>query len=187
MKGVIYIVFFLFSIVNCHGMQLTEINKAIDSSQKHLIKTSESDLAKSLSDNLEMQIIFREKYIPIIDSILKKYPDKPLLIQESYDFVCHNCPADNVEIFNGEVFISLSLNFDNKDTFDDIKYEKQINRSYSKKDNVHLYSKIENDEWRDNSKQYVFESCSDGDLTIYSLYYLMNEIQSLFTRCWTPN
>lgn len=168
-----------------------ELNMEINNSQLKSIEKSPFPSSKSLKKELEIQLLLRKKYIDVINQIRTQYPKRPLLILESYDFICKGCPADYVTLFNNKILITLRLeNIQNK-TLDEIKYSEErrlTNFKSSMFDDLKIIYKNLNLKTKWNSKPLKYGTelgCSDGSKSFYSVCLPNGTIESMYMRCWT--
>ncbi|WP_422091661.1 hypothetical protein [Tenacibaculum ovolyticum] len=168
-----------------------ELNMEINKSQLRSIESSPFISSKSMAKELETQLLFRKKYIDIITQIRTEHPRKPLIILESYDFICSGCPANYVTFFNDKVLITYQLeDFQNKH-IDKIKYiekERFTDLKNSMYDDLKIiYKKLDlKTKWNSNPVEYGTEyDCSDGGKYFYSVYLVNGTIESMYMRCWT--
>jgi len=192
----------ILAFINCKSQTISdleksveyndvELNMAINKSQLLSIGSSPFKSAKFMTRDLEMQLRFREKYIDIIKKIRTEYPDRPLIILESYDFICSGCPADYVSFFNNKILITYSLeNFQNR-PIDEIQYIEVRNHTNFKNamfdDLKIIYKKLNlKAKWNSNPAEYGTEhDCSDGGKSFYTVYFPNGKIESMYMRCWT--
>ena len=168
-----------------------ELNIELNKSQLKSTKSSPFASSKSMTKELEMQLLFRKKYINIINKIRNEYPNRPLIILESYPFECTSCPADYVTFFNNKILITLRLeNIQNK-TLEEIQYvEKRRLTEFTNSmfdDLKIIYKNLElKTKWNSNPSEYGTElDCSDGNNSFYSVYFPNGKIESMYMRCWT--
>lgn len=201
----ITLVFIILTFINCKSQSISipnsekpivlndsEFNEEMHESQLRSIKASPFlSSISSIPKNLEMQLLFRNKYINIINEIRVEYPKEPLIILESYDFICGNCPADYVTLFNNKIYITLQLeNIQNK-TLDEIQYTEKRRLTDFKNsmlDDVKIIYKNLNltTKWNSNPAKYgTAYDCSDGSNSYYSVYFPNGKIESMYMRCWT--
>ena len=86
-----------------------ELNIEINKSQLESIKPSPFQSSEFMTKELETQLLFRKKYINVINEIKKEYPENPIVFIESYQFSCSGCPAYYVSFFNNKILISYQL------------------------------------------------------------------------------
>ncbi len=185
MERTFYLIVGLLLIFMFGCSSTNNLNQKIHNSQSLITSSS------FMSNELKLQLSFRKKYIDHISEIAKIHSHKPIVIVESYDFICNGCPADYVIIYNEEVLIKYTLeSIKNGQKIDEIKYLKKEHLIKSEKNNVSddlkiIYKKLNSKEkWNSNPEQYDSKTCSDGAHTFYSVYYPNGNIESMYIRCW---
>ncbi len=168
-----------------------KLNMEINNSQLKSIESSPFKSSKFMAKELEMQLQLRKKYIDVINEIRTEYPKNPLLILESYDFICSGCPADYVTFFNNKILITLQLEDIQNKTLDEIQYiEKRRSTDFKNRmfgDLKIIYKNLDSKtKWNSNPSEYGTElDCSDGSKSFYSVYFPNGAIESMYMRCWT--
>lgn len=203
MKNIAFTLFFL-TLVSCKNqaksisvventivLNSLELNMEINKSLLKSIESSPFASSKSMTKEIELQLLFRKKYIDIINKIKKSYPKRPLIILESYEFICTGCPANYVAFFNNKILITYRLeNFQNKH-IDQIKYiekEKLTDFNNSMFDDLKIiYKNLDlTTNWNSNPTVYGTDyDCFDGSNSFYSVYFPDGTIESMYMRCWT--
>ncbi len=177
-----YCLIILTSLILSNCSSAKYLNKKINNSQRAV--------KESMSKELDMQLLFREKYINDIIELAKKYPKNPIIIVESYDFICNGCPADYIRLYNGKVLINYNLGqIHGKKTYE-IQYNRDKIDLKTEKYNISddlkiIYEKLKSKkQWNANPDEYDSKNCSDGAKTIYSVYHPNRKIESMYIRCW---
>tara|TARA_R110002051_G_scaffold104454_1_gene177023 strand:+ start:136 stop:732 length:597 start_codon:yes stop_codon:yes gene_type:complete len=181
---------------NSNSEKYVELNAAelsieLNESQLKNTKSSPFTSSKSMAKELEIQLLFRKKYFSVINEIRTEYPNRPLIISESYPFECSGCPANYVNFFNNKILITLRLeDFQNK-SIDEIEYKEKRRLTEFKNsmfdDLKIIYKNLElKTKWNSNPAEYGTDlDCSDGSNSFYSVYFPNGTIESMYMRCWT--
>ncbi|WP_155827691.1 hypothetical protein [Gillisia sp. JM1] len=166
------------------------MNREINTAHLESVKNSPFESSNTVNPELKVQLKFRDSYLQKLTELKTKYPNKPILLTESYSYICFGCVASYVNIFVDGVLVNYKFDSKNKKYIEKIEYKnlsdlENSNGSYD--DIKELYEKLEiKKDWNKNPKLYGNEDCSDGDQTFYSVYYPNGKIESMYMRCWTP-
>lgn len=173
---------------------IQQLNDSIYKAQKNAILISDLTSSASMYKELEtQQKYYRTKYLPIVNDLIKKYPNKPLLIYESFDFICLGCGANYVALFNGEVYARYRLSSENmlklkRAKYKIVSYEKD-NTKFDfdgSEDILTLYNTaLKDDNWNQSSRRYGTDECFDGSQSFYTILNLDGKMKSMYMRCWT--
>lgn len=177
-----YCLIILISLIQSNCSSAKYLNKKIDNSQRAV--------KESMSKELDMQFLFREKYINDIIELAKKHPKNPIIIVESYDFMSSGGPAVYVRLYNDEILIKYRLGETNGKKIREIQYKKH--RTNLKKEKYYIYNDLmiiydklkSKKQWNANPDEYDDKTCFDGANTIYSVYHPNKKIESMYIRCW---
>ena len=177
-------------VIGCKSTNISDLNKRINTANKVSIENSPFDSAQSMETELKRQIEFRDKYTNKLIELRNEYPNQPIILTESYMFICMGCVADFVSIFTDGILYEYSLDSTNKEYVEKTKKitaEDLIFEGGSQDDIKEIYdSIIANKNWNENPKKYGDENCFDGSQTFYTVYNKDNTIESMYMRCWTP-
>lgn len=186
-SGLILIILILTS---CKSTEISQLNKDINQANKESVENSPFDSAKSMDTELKRQFKVRRQYLTKLKEIKSEYPNQPIILTESYMFICIGCIADYVSIFTDGILIEYSY---------DLRLEKYIEKSKelsvedllfeggAQDDINELYEAIkEGKNWNGNPEKYGDENCFDGGQTFYTVYTKNEKIESMYIRCWVP-
>jgi hypothetical protein len=145
-----------------------------------------------MTGTLDIQLKFRTKYLSVINDLKKEFPHNPILLVESYDFICSGCAADYISFFNGEVILTYKFR-DTEGKLSDMKYylteerrdKQEFKYSYFDDLIIVYENALKGDEWNKSSKKYGTDKCFDGGQSFYSMIYSNDKIDSMYMRCWT--
>ena len=180
----------LLILVGCKTANISELNKRINTANKLSIEKSPFDSAKSMGTELKRQLDFRDEYVNKLTELRTTYPDKPVILTESYTFICLGCVADYVSIFTDGILYEYSFDSNQKKYIEkskQISVEDLVFEGGVQDDIKEIYeSVVTNKKWNETPKKYGDENCFDGSQTFYTVYKTDNQIESMYMRCWTP-
>ena len=189
-KIVISINLLLLILISCKSANISELNKRVNTANKLSAQISPFESAKSMGTELKRQLEYRDEYLNKLTELRTSYPTKPIILTESYMFICMGCVADYVSIFTDGILYEYTYDSEQK------KYNQKSKRisvkdlvfeGGSQDDIKEIYdSVIENKVWNENPKKYGDENCFDGSQTFYTVFKTDNQIESMYMRCWTP-
>lgn len=180
----------LLILVGCKTANISELNKRINTANKLSVEKSPFDSAKSMGTELKRQLDFRDEYVNKLTELRTTYPDKPIILTESYTFICLGCVADYVSIFTDGILYEYTFDSNKKKYIEKLKQisvDDLVFEDGAQDDIKEIYdSVIANKKWNENPKEYGDENCFDGSQTFYTVYQTDNQIESMYMRCWTP-
>ena len=177
-------------LVGCKTANISVLNKRINTANKMSVEKSPFDSAKSMGTELKRQLEFRDEYVNKLSELGTTYPDKPVILTESYTFICFGCIADYVSIFTDGILYEYTFDSNQKKYIEKskkISVEDLVFEGGAQDDIKEIYeSVIANEKWNKNPKKYGDENCFDGSQTFYTVYKTNKEVESMYMRCWTP-
>jgi len=177
-------------ITGCKSIAISHINRQINDVNALSVENSPFDSAKSMGMELKRQLEFRDQYTSKLTELMAMYPNQPLILRESYSYICLGCNADYVSIFTDGILIEYTFNETQKKYIEkskQITVDELIFEGGSLDDIREIYGKIiANQNWNDDPKKYGDENCFDGDQTFYTVFDSKKEISSMYMRCWIP-
>ena len=180
----------LLILVGCKSANISEFNKRINTANKLSVEKSPFDSAKSMGTELKRQLEFRDEYLNKVNELRATYPDKPIILTESYMYICPGCVADYVSIFTDAILYEYTFDSTQRKYIGKskkISVEDLVFEGGSQDDIKEIYDAvILNENWNENPKKYGDENCFDGSQTFYTVYDNENIIESMYMRCWTP-
>lgn len=177
-------------LVGCKTAKISELNNHIYIANKLSVKKSPFQSAKAIRTELKRQLEFRDEYAIKLSELRTTYPNKPIILIESYMFICFGCVAHYVSIFTDGILYEYTYDSGLKKYIEkskQISVEDLIFEDGAKDDIKEIYeSVVSNENWNENPKKYGDENCFDGSQTFYTVYKTNNQIESMYMRCWTP-
>jgi hypothetical protein len=177
-------------LIGCKSSNISDLNKRINKANKLSVEKSPFDSAKSMTIELKRQLEFRDQYTNKLSELRTTYPEKPIILTESYMFICFGCIADYVTIFTDGILYEYTYDSTQRkyiEKFKQISVEDLVFEGGSQDDIKEIYDAvIANENWNENPKKYGDENCFDGSQTFYTVYNKENIIESMYMRCWTP-
>lgn len=192
MRQVVPISFTLLLVIitRCKSIDISDINRQINYANVLSAENSPFDSAKSMGTELKRQLEFRNQYTSKLTELMAMYPNQPIILRESYSYICLGCIAEYVSIFTDGMLIEYTFSDSQKKymgksknmTVDDLIFD-----GGSLDDIREIYGQLIADEnWNDDPKKYGDENCFDGDQTFYTVIHSKTEISSMYMRCWMP-
>lgn len=86
-------------LIGCKTASISELNKRINTANKLSVDKSPFESANSMGTELKRQLEFRDEYVNKLTELRTNFPDNPVILTESYMFICLGCVADYVSIF----------------------------------------------------------------------------------------
>ena len=180
----------LLILVGCKSANISELNKRINIANKLSIEQSPIESANSMGTELKRQLEFRDEYANKLTELRTNYPDKPIILTESYMYICIGCVADYISIFTDGILYEYTYDSTKKKYIEKSKHvsvEDLVFEGGAQDDIKEIYdSVIVNGNWNENPKKYGNEDCFDGSQTFYTVYNTDNQVESMYMRCWTP-
>ena len=143
-----------------------------------------------MGTDLKRQLEFRDKYVNKMTELRASYPDKPIILTESYMFICTGCVADYVSIFTDGILYEYTFDSSLKKYIEkskQVSVEDLVFEDGAQDDIKEIYeSVVAKENWNENPKKYGDENCLDGSQTFYTVYNADNLFESMYIRCWTP-
>lgn len=187
---VILLNFLFLILIGCKTANLSELNKRVNTANKLSAEKSPFESANSMGTELKRQLEFRDEYVNKLTELRITYPDKPVILTESYMFICLGCVADYVSIFTDGILYEYTFDSNQKKYIEkskQISVEDLVFEGGAQDDIKEIYeSVVANKNWNENPKKYGDENCFDGSQTFYTVYKTDNQIESMYMRCWTP-
>ncbi|WP_248723516.1 hypothetical protein [Seonamhaeicola sp. ML3] len=187
---VIFLNLVILIFVGCKPANISDLNKRINIANKVSVENSPFDSAKSMETELKRQLDFRDKYTKKLVELRNEYPNQPIILTESYMFICMGCVADFVSIFTDGILYEYTLDSGNKEYVEkskSITVEDLVFEGGAQDDIKEIYDAIiANENWNENPKKYGDENCFDGSQTFYTVYDRSSNFKSMYLRCWTP-
>lgn len=180
----------LVIITGCRSIDISDINRRINDANELSTENSPFDSAKSMGTELKRQLEYRDQYTNRLKDLINNYPNQPIILRESYSFICLGCVAEYVSIFTDGIMYEYTINNSHKEYIEksrQMKTEDLVFEHGSYDDIKEIYdSIIANKNWNMEPKKYGNENCFDGDQTFYTVFNSNNEISSMYMRCWVP-
>lgn len=180
----------LLILIGCKTANISELNKRINTANKLSVEKSPFDSAKSMGTELKRQLDFRDEYVNKLTELRTTYPDKPIILTESYTFICIGCVADYVSIFTDGILNEYTFDSNQKKYIEkskQISVDDLVFEGGAQDDIKEIYdSVVANKKWNEYPNKYGDENCFDGSQTFYTVYKTDNQIESMYMRCWTP-
>lgn len=177
-------------LVGCKSANISELNKRINTSNNLSIEKSPFPSANSMGIELKRQLAFRDEYANKLTELRTTFPDKPIILTESYMFICLGCVADYVSIFTDGILYEYTYDSSLKKYIEkskQVSVDDLVFEGGAQDDIKEIYeSVVANENWNENPKKYGDENCFDGSQTFYTVYKTDNQIESMYMRCWTP-
>lgn len=96
-------------LVGCKTANISELNRRINRANYLSVEKSPFQSAKSMGTDLKRQLEFRDEYVNKMTELRASYPDKPIILTESYMFICTGCVADYVSIFTDGILYEYTF------------------------------------------------------------------------------
>ena len=177
-------------LVGCKTANISELNKRINRANNLSVEKSPFQSAKSMGTDLKRQLEFRDEYVNKMTELRVSYPDKPIILTESYMFICTGCIADYVSIFTDGILYEYTFDSSLKkyrEKSKQVSVEDLVFEDGAQDDIKEIYeSVVAKENWNENPKKYGDENCFDGSQTFYTVYNTDNLFESMYMRCWTP-
>jgi hypothetical protein len=177
-------------LVGCKTAKISELNKRINIANNLSIEKSPFPSANSMGTELKRQLQFRDEYANKLTELRTSHPNKPIILTESYMFICLGCVADYVSIFTDGILYEYTYDSSlkkYKEKSKQVSIEGLVFEGGAQDDIKEIYeSVVANENWNKNPKKYGDENCFDGSQTFYTVYKTDNQIESMYMRCWTP-
>lgn len=175
------------------------VNDRLYRTQKRTVQQSPYKNAEGQTGSIKAQKEFRRTKIPteLLDA-LSSETEKPMILIEDYEEICHSCPSFQIRLQKGDTIYKVRRDFFVPAQEDSIfrptyEFEKipfdpdSENGHYQMEygDIIEIYHKVnQSDDWNSNPLQYGINDCFDGDHTIVSVIYPDQKIESMYVRCW---
>lgn len=192
MRKVVPISFTLLLVIvsRCKSIDISKINRRINDANALSAENSPFDSAKAMATELKRQLEYRDQYTNRLTDLINTHPNQPIILRESYSFICFGCVADYVSIFTDGTLYEYTFDNSKKEYLEksrQMNAEDLIFEGGSYDDIKEIYDSIIADEnWNIEPKKYGNENCFDGDQTFYTVFNSKNEISSMYIRCWVP-
>lgn len=177
-------------LVGCKTANISELNRRINRANYLSVEKSPFQSAKSMGTDLKRQLEFRDEYVNKMTELRASYPDKPIILTESYMFICTGCVADYVSIFTDGILYEYTFDSSLKKYIEkskQVSVEDLVFEDGAQDDIKEIYeSLVAKENWNENPKKYGDENCFDGSQTFYTVYNADNLFESMYMRCWTP-
>ncbi|WP_282019230.1 hypothetical protein [Salegentibacter mishustinae] len=177
-------------LVGCKSANVSALNTRISTAQKLSVEKSPFDTAKSTGAELKTQIGFRDEYVNKLTQLREIFPSQPLILTESYMFICDGCKADYVSIFTDGILYEYTFSRTQNKYIEKSKkmsVEDLIYEGGAHDDIKEIYDAlITNKKWNEDPRKYGDENCFDGSQTFYTVFNLENKVESMYMRCWIP-
>ncbi|MFZ6052747.1 hypothetical protein [Halocola ammonii] len=174
------------------------VNHRLDRSQKQAIKESHYQIGVGL---ISPQKKFRETMLPEnFKSALFSDSKTPIILIEDYEETCGSCPShqlrfvkgDTIYIAKRDLFIPTETDSVFRPTYDfeKIEFEPDSENTRYKMQYGDIFeihrNLAQNKDWNSNPFDYGTDDCFGGSLTIVSVIYPDQKIESMYVRCWRP-
>ena len=172
------------------------LNDQIYKAQKQAVISSPYKSAKGATI-YEVQKKFRADKLPkLIKSKIYSSinSNDTILIAESFDAFCINCPSNRMQVLYKDTVYSLTMEITERNK---LSYKTAIDPfniaskefEYKLKNCglIETLGKIRNnDPWTANPLEYGTDNCNDGSHTLVTVIYPGKKIEAIYVRCWIP-
>ncbi len=175
-----YLIFtFNFCFSQSKATKLTDLQKKLEDSSKKSIANSPYRDSKFMTNNLSDHTnIIRDLYLMKVIELKDKYPKRNILIIESFDFPCQNCPPQYIEIYDGKNYSTYSIIHNGN-----FKLRKNNNTKIDSNLNADIIEIFKKDTLR--SEKYRTNKYHKKKNTFYHLFYSSNKVESVYIKHWT--